>query len=128
LPDELLFVTDGRYETQSADQLGATGVEARFAIGNVAAQREAVSGAAGSIRKLGLEASSVTWAAQRTYDTDWFPEAELIPTSGLVEGLRRVKDEGEVARIAEAARIADAALASVKPLLAERPTEVEFGQ
>jgi Xaa-Pro aminopeptidase len=39
-----------------------------------------------------------------------------------------VKDEGEIARIAEAARIADAALATVKPLLAERPTEVEFGQ
>src|SRR5207248_6102616 len=78
--------------------------------------------------KLGLEATSVTWAAQRSYATEWFPGAELVPTVGLVEELRRVKDEGEVARIAEAARIADEALAKVKPMLAEGPTEVEFGQ
>ena len=30
-----------------------------------------------------------------------------MPTEGLVEALRRVKDDGEVARMAEAARIAD---------------------
>src|SRR4051812_24987536 len=128
LPDELVFATDGRYETQSADQLAATGVEARFVIGNLTGQRDAVQEAARPIRRLGLEAGSVTWAAQRAYDAEWFPEAELVPTTGLVEELRRVKDEGEVARIAEAARIADEALAAVKPLLAERPTEIEFGQ
>jgi Xaa-Pro aminopeptidase len=128
LPDDLLFVTDGRYETQSADQLAKAGVEARIAVGGPASQQETVSDAAGAIARLGLEATSVTWAAQRSYAADWFPSAELVPTTGLVERLRRVKDEGEVARIAEAARIADAALATVRPLLTERPTEVEFGQ
>jgi Xaa-Pro aminopeptidase len=126
--DELLFVTDGRYETQSADQLERAGVDARITIGNLAGQRESVSGAAAGIARLGLEAASVTWAAQRSYDTDWFPDTELVPTTGLVEQLRRVKDAGEVARIAEAARIADQALAHVKPMLLEEPTEIEFGQ
>jgi Xaa-Pro aminopeptidase len=33
--------------------------------------------------------------------------AELVPTSGLVDGIRAVKDQEEIAKIAKAARIAD---------------------
>ncbi|HVU79386.1 MAG TPA: Xaa-Pro peptidase family protein [Gaiellaceae bacterium] len=36
--------------------------------------------------------------------------AELVPTSGLVDGVRAVKDEEEVAKLRRAARIADRAL------------------
>ena len=39
LPDELVFVTDGRYRDQSAEQLAAAGVEARIEIAGVE-QRE----------------------------------------------------------------------------------------
>ena len=126
LPDELVFVSDGRYRFQSAEQLAAAGVEARIEIGGLAAQKEALSAAGGTVRTLGLEAASVTWARQRAF-SEWFPEAELVATEGLVEGLRRVKDAGEVARVAEAARIADEALAKVKSLLAEGVSEVDFG-
>src|SRR4051812_37837266 len=105
LPDELLLVTDGRYDTPSREQLAAAGVQARIEIGAVAPQRKALAGAAGSIAKLGLEAGNITWAGQRSYDTEVFTAAELVPTNGVVEELRRVKDEGEIARIEEAARI-----------------------
>ena len=47
----------------------------------------------------------------------------LVPTSGLVEALRLVKDDGEVARIEAACGIADAALAVVAPMLEDGPTE-----
>jgi Xaa-Pro aminopeptidase len=57
---------------------------------------------------------------------DWFPEADLVPTEGLVEGLRRVKDAGEISRISEAARIADAALGEVAPMLLDGITEADF--
>jgi Xaa-Pro aminopeptidase len=124
----LLFVTDGRYGEQAADQLGAAGVQARIEVDNVI-QRQLV--AAGVERaaatKLGLEADDVTWSAQRTYDDKWFPQVELVPTTGLVAGLRVVKDDGEIARLAAAAAVADAALAEVRGRLVERPTEVEFG-
>ena len=50
-----------------------------------------------------------------------------MPTDGLVEELRRVKDEGELARIEAACGIADAALASVLKTLLGLPTEREFG-
>jgi len=53
-----------------------------------------------------------------------------VPTTGLVEALREVKDAGEVARMQQAAAIADRALAEVLPLLvaagADPVTEVEF--
>jgi Xaa-Pro aminopeptidase len=125
--DDALLVTDGRYLTQSAEQLAAVGVDAAVEVGPLARQREAITGAASGVTRLGLEASSVTWAAQRSYAAEWFPGAELVPTTGVVEDLRRVKDAGELARMAEAARIADAALAATKPMLADAPTEAEFG-
>ena len=52
---------------------------------------------------------------------------ELVATTGLVESLRVVKDDGEVARIEAAAAVATAALTNVRDLLDERPTEHEFG-
>ena len=127
LPDELLLVTDGRYRDQAAEQLGAAGVDARLQIGLTGgAQQEALSAAATGVRRLGLEAAHVSWAAQRRYAGEWFPDAELVPTESLVEGLREVKDDGEVARMAAAAAIADAALAAVRHRLGEAPTEAEF--
>jgi Xaa-Pro aminopeptidase len=127
LPDELLLVTDGRYRDQAAEQLRGAGVDARLEIGLTGgAQQEALSAAAAGVRRLGLEASHVSWAAQRRYAGEWFPGAELVPTEELVEDLRQVKDDGEVARMAAAAAIADAALAAVRSRLGQAPTEAEF--
>jgi Xaa-Pro aminopeptidase len=125
-PDGLLFVTDGRYAEQSHQQLADAGVDARIEISGTG-QREILSEAADDIARIGLEAGAVTWAQQRRFATEWFPEAELVATEGLVEALRERKDPGEVARIERAAHIADAALAEVRPRLRERPTEREFG-
>jgi Xaa-Pro aminopeptidase len=126
-PEELVFVTDGRYAEQSADQLAAAGVTARIEIRvTQSAQREAMSAAARGYRRLGLEAHGVTWAQQRAFDTEWVPEADLVPTEHLVEDLRRVKEPGEVARIQAACAIGDEALAAVLPALTEKPTEREF--
>ena len=124
--DELVLATDGRYAFQSADQLKAAGVEARIEIGNLAGQKTAISGAAAGIGRVGLEATDVTWARQRTFAADWFTKSELVPTENVVEELRRVKDDGELHRMREAARIADDALASVRPLLAEGISEQDF--
>ena len=123
---KLVLATDGRYRAQAADELEAAGVEATFAVGSHAEQRAAVVSAAAGVRRLALEAASVSWARQRELASSWFPGTELVATEGLVEGLRRVKDGGEVARVAEAARLADAALAAVRPRLVEGTTEAEL--
>lgn len=126
-PDDVLFVTDGRYRDQSALELGDAGIDARIEVGLTGArQKELVQEAAGGIARLGLEAGAVTWAQQRKFDGDWFPDAELVATEGMVEELREVKDAGEVERMAEAAAIADAALARVRHRLADGPTEEQF--
>ena len=127
-PDEVLFVTDGRYKDQSADQLAAAGVEARIEISGTE-QKKIVHDAAQAkgYGRVGLEAHGVTWSQQRGFASEWFPGTELVPTEGLIEGLRRVKDAGEVARIKAACSIADQAFANVIPQLRDRPTELAFG-
>ncbi len=126
-PGDLTFVTDGRYEEQATAQLEAAGVGAEVVIGRTAAsQRDLVQARTGGAAAIGLEAEHVTWADQQRFAIEWFPAAELVATCGLVERLRAVKDDGEVARIEAACAIADAALATVSPLLEEGPTEAAF--
>src|SRR5690606_34244166 len=106
-PDELLFVTDGRYRDQATEQLAAAGVDARIEIGRTSdEQRDHLAGPGAAVGRLGLEAEHVSWAQVRRFGADWFPQAQLVPTDGLVEELRQVKDEGEIARIEAAAAMA----------------------
>ncbi len=126
-PDELLFVSDGRYRDQSAEELGAAGVDARIEI--VAANPDGVvadAAAAAGVQRLGLESGSVTWAQQRRWQGELFADGTLVPTDGLVEDLRLVKDPGEAVRIRAACAIADAALAALRDRLLDGPTEAEF--
>jgi Xaa-Pro aminopeptidase len=125
-PDRALFVSDGRYQEQSAQQLAAAGVDVDIEISNLN-QKDLIIAAAEGVARLGLEADHVTWAQQRRYAEEWFEDTELVPTSGVVDQLRLTKDEGEVARIQAACATADAALASVVRRLVEGPTEEEFG-
>ncbi len=125
------FVTDGRYRDQAAEETDAAGVALGVEVGlTPAAQRDllvAAAGAAGALAgRVGLEETGVTWAQQRRFDSEWFPDAELVPSGAMVEALRRVKDAGEVARIRAACAIADDALAAVGPSLAHSPTEAGF--
>lgn len=127
-PTSATFVTDGRYRDQSSDQLADAGVTADIVIGlTQSEQREALAGAvdAAGVSRLGLEDDGITWSQHRAF-TEWFPAAELIATSGLVDGLRMVKEPGEVDRIRAACAIADDALGELLPSLHDRPTERDF--
>ncbi|MFN2608364.1 MAG: M24 family metallopeptidase [Acidimicrobiales bacterium] len=127
LADRLVLVTDGRYGQRAAEELGRAGVEATIVVGRTTdEQREAVVGTTAGVDRLGLEAGDVTWARQRRFADEWFPGHHLVPTEDLVEELRRVKDDGEIDRMAEAARVADAALAECRPLLLGGPTEANL--
>jgi Xaa-Pro aminopeptidase len=128
LPDELVLVTDGRYAEQAPEQMAAAGVEGAVRIGLTAAAQYEVIATAATGLGLGLEAHAITWAQQRSMaSTHLTGVKELVPTDGLVEQLRIVKDEGEVARIEAAASIATEALERTKDLLGERPTESDMG-
>jgi len=127
--DATLLVTDGRYRTQAAEQLAAAGLDRAvgLVVGGAAAQRDAVVGAAAVAGgTVGLEADDVSWGSQRRW-AEVLAAHELVATAGVVEALRLVKDEGEVARMARAAAIADAALGQVVEMLGRGRTEVEVG-
>ncbi len=121
--DEIVLITDRRYAGQSEAETSQAGVDVRIEITNLA-PKEILAAAASEVGRIGLEAASVNWADQRKY-AEWFEGAELVPTTGVVEQCRQVKDEGEIDRMAAAAAIADGALAEVRPMLAEGPTEKE---
>jgi Xaa-Pro aminopeptidase len=69
----------------------------------VETKRTVVSGLAGLLEgRIGFEAAHVTYGAWETLRAGG---AELVPRTGLVEGLRAVKDESELAAIRRAAAI-----------------------
>ncbi len=129
-----LLTTDGRYRTQSAEQVASAGVAdaLEIAIANADGQRAAIRDALRSsgATRVGLEADDVTWAASRRWRELFEGDAEGVPVTGTVEALREVKDPGELDRMARAAAIADGALAEVLPMLREvgagRLTEADF--
>lgn len=126
MPDDALFVTDGRYSEQSREQLEAAGVDVPIEIGlTAAAQRAALAAAVAPGTRLGLEEHSVTWAEQRGF-VSTFEGVGILPAGALVEELRRVKDLGEVDRIRQACAIADAAFQALLPRLADGVTERQF--
>ncbi|MBM3672472.1 MAG: aminopeptidase P family protein [Actinobacteria bacterium] len=124
-PGDAVLVTDGRYAQQSTEQLAHAGVTARVEIASTPAAQQAALTTSPIGTRLGLEAHGVTWAQQRTY-SEWFTAETLVPTEHLVEGLRAVKEAGEVARIKAACDIADESLAAVLPRLKEGITERAF--
>jgi Xaa-Pro aminopeptidase len=126
---DALLATDGRYRTRSEEELRAAGVDGLVAIHVAGAQgqrdaiRDLLVGA--GARRVGLEADDVSWSASERWSALLGGADEpmtVVPTSGLVEGLREIKDEGELARMARAAAIADEALAEIVPLLSSAAT------
>ncbi|MGH2687236.1 MAG: M24 family metallopeptidase, partial [Actinomycetota bacterium] len=117
------FLTDGRYRAQSAEQVTGADVEVYGlpeeldrAIGRAVADFGAAA--------LGFEAAHLTVAAlDRMRTAHGF---ELVPTDGLVERFRMVKEPEELDRIRETARLADEGLAHVAGLVAEGVTEREL--
>jgi Xaa-Pro aminopeptidase len=124
-PTGALLTTDGRYRTQSSEQVGAAGADVEITIGNMTDQRQAAKDFLSALPRVGLEADNVSWSGQRVW-ASLLDSAELVPTSNAVEALRQVKDAAEIARMERAASIADAALYEVLPMLSEEVTEEQF--
>lgn len=110
-PDTMhVFVTDFRYATQSAEEVGAS-FDVQIAPSELFADAARVLGAQGG--RVGFEEDALTVRQHRRLrelvDKSW----ELVGCTGLVEGLREVKDAQEIERIRAATRLADRALGEV---------------
>ena len=120
-----LFCTDGRYTTQAeAEVPDLPRLISRPC--DLALLRRAPEGV------IGFEALSVTVAAHgaMTATADKNPAAiDLTPTTDIVERIRAVKDDGEIASLVRACAVADLALAQLIEAGGIRPgrTEREVG-
>jgi Xaa-Pro aminopeptidase len=117
------LVTDARYDEQAGSELAAASVVAEVAI--TRDEGPVVAAAVAGRTSVGVEADDITWSRLRQVDEEWLPASEIVPTTGLVSRLRRMKDPGELARIEAAATIADAAVEAVAQMLASGCAERE---
>jgi len=126
--DSIVFITDGRYKTQSAQELGSAGIDAEiFVTSQGEGPLNFLEKKFSKNLRIGLESDTLSWAGANSY-IDKFVDNSFVPTSGIVESVRMVKESSEVDRIRAACRIADDALAQTLPMLKEFPSEKEFAR
>ena len=118
LHDRTLFFTDGRYRHQAAAEV--PGAEVVLAPGDLIGAVGGVVRAGGN--GLGFEPAGLTWAEGNRLRTG-LPGQAVLPAPPLVEELREVKDERELAAMREAARLGGEALEGLLPDLREGVTE-----
>ncbi|HYA15920.1 MAG TPA: Xaa-Pro peptidase family protein [Bryobacteraceae bacterium] len=128
------FFTDPRYTGQSKQQVVsgndasrhcritiAKGPLAKFALRAIAR---------GRTRKVGFEQDNLTVAQFESLAKDLPPRARLEPVTGLVEGLRVIKDEGEAelirASVIANSKALEAALRRFKPGMRESDLAAEI--
>jgi Xaa-Pro aminopeptidase len=108
-----VLLTDFRYATQSAEQVGAPWdceIVGRDLLDGVG---RALAGLGAGGGRLGFDPDHLT-VARHARLTELLPDGwELAPGAGLVGALREVKDAGELARMRVAAELVDAVLQSV---------------
>lgn len=117
------LVTDFRYRTQVETE--CPGIDVVIDRGVVLGGAAYATGA--GLSRLGFEAEHLTVSLHAAVQAA-HRDLGLTATSGLVEGLRVVKDDAELAALAEACRISDAALADLLPQVRPGLTERELAR
>lgn len=101
-----VLATDGRYRTQAARQSPDAEVVIERACGPHLAGRAAATG----VGTLGFESHIVTVDTFTALTEAAGDKCRLVRAAGIVEGLREIKDAGEIALLRLACEAADAAL------------------
>jgi Xaa-Pro aminopeptidase len=116
-----LLATDGRYVTQAAEQAPGLPCLTTRAVAAALVEHAAEHG----LSRLGIEAGHVTLALHDALRVSAGGRLELIPAEAVVEQLRAVKDDAEIARLTRACAITDAGFAEVRDRLRPGVSERE---
>ncbi|MFC5403956.1 M24 family metallopeptidase [Cohnella soli] len=123
---DAVLVTDFRYREQAPQQAAGFRIEEHGASMNGKIAELLVEWKVGTLL---IEEDDVTFASYQKMAADFAP-AKLSPSASMVEKLREIKDEGELAIMQEAADIADRAfqhiLGFIKPGLTEKAVALEL--
>lgn len=114
------FITDFRYTEQAAAQ--AQGFEIIKNVGPIFEKVADLVQKEG-LRELGFEETTVSFLEYSVLEE--IIDAQLIPISGMIEELREIKDEEEIAIIEKACSIADLAYDHILKMIQPGMTEIE---
>ena len=119
--NQAYFITDFRYVEQASEQ--CVGYEIVKNTGPIFEEILPLLNKE-EIAQLGFDDLHLSFAQYMELD-DLLWDVDLIPVHGIIEGLREVKDESEIATIQEACRIADAAFDHILGFIQPGMTEIE---
>lgn len=119
------FLTDGRYTEQALNEIHEEIEVFKWINDNrYGAETYQKFIDAFRIMRLGFESEIMTHAIHQKFIKG--VKVEMVPTSGLVEQQRMIKDEDEIALLREACRISDKALELTVPFIKEGISEREL--
>ena len=125
--EDAILATDFRYIEQAARQ------SPEFEIVRIGGPQSWLSDILGTkkLQNVAFESNNLTVAQHQTLTTSLdkaLPDAkiQLTSTSNIVENLRSIKDDHEMALLTRAIEISDQAFANVEPLIKEGITEKEI--
>jgi Xaa-Pro aminopeptidase len=114
-PRETVLVSDFRYITQIEEECPDLPTHIRP---STTLLRDAVIEVIGKtkVQRLAIEGDSFT-IADYNHVREQLPRLEVLVSSGLVEGLRQIKDKEEIAQLREAVRMAERSFAVLRATL-----------
>lgn len=119
--DKAFFVTDFRYTEQAAKQ--AQGFEIIQNTGHIYDEVVAIAEKE-ALNNLAFEETFVSFAEYSLLEE--ITPCDLVPVAGLIEELREVKDEAEIAIIEKACSIADLGFKHILTVIKPGMTEIEI--
>jgi Xaa-Pro aminopeptidase len=123
--DEVLFITDKRYTLQASQQ-----IKARIVASDVSHERTTADAIREKkLNRLGFESRRMTVQLHQFF-TEQLAPADVLPTDGIVESLRLVKDADEVQAIRRAVELTSEVfsefIGEIKPGRSERELAAEL--
>ncbi len=120
-PDIELIVSDGRYTEQLQEECpGLDVVERPPGTSIVPTVAKAVKKT--RLANLAVESQSMTLALHGALEAE-LPKVTLVPSEGLVERMREIKDKAEIAEIRQAVALAEKAFQVIRAALVPEQTE-----
>ncbi len=124
LPDDVLFITDGRYKTAAKNDLKSDVTAYITETGQSHFEKLVEVVKSKSPSKIGIEANDMTVGMYERLKAE-FPDVEFVSTEDVLEGLREIKSEQELDLIKAAVAITDKAFSYITENIKPGMTEVE---
>ena len=114
--DDAALVVDGRYAQQAVEQIRLSGAECRVVLALThSLQMERLSQELAGCDTCGFDSNDLSVSTYQTFDS--LSSCKFVAATGVVQQLRRIKSDAEIARMELAAHATDLALTDTQCLL-----------